>query len=110
MKNEVNVLYLQQGISRKTFPDPRQNVMDPQHCLPPLGSLRYWFHKIGVKRRHLLVPGAKNDGGAEGSDGGVEGVGVHVRAHPLGQVRQGDGRTVVTPVLMIVVHEIKDIV
>ncbi len=84
--------------------------MDPQHCLSPLGPLRYQFHKIGVKRRHLLVPGAKNDGGAEGSDGGVEGVGVHVRAHPLGQVRQGDGRTVVTPVIMKVVHAIKDIV
>jgi hypothetical protein len=68
------------------------------------------FHKIGVKIVHLLVPGAKNDGGAEWSDGRVEGVGVHVRAHPLGQVRQGDGRTVVTPETMIVVHQIKDIV
>ena len=85
--------------------------MDPQHCLPPLGPLRYRFHKIRVKRiMHLLVPGAKNDGGAEGSDGGVEGVGVHVRAHPLSQIGQGDGRTVVTPVIMKVVHAIKDIV
>jgi hypothetical protein len=103
-------MYLKKLISGKTFPDPHQNVMDPQHYLPPLGPLRYQFHKNGVKRRHLLVPGAKNDGGAEWSDGRVEGVGVHVRAHPLGQVRQGDGRTVVTPVIMIGVHEIKDIV